>query len=143
VKWIVCPGCDTGKVVHDCAITCSPKCRNRVWRRRHGVGGRREKACGWCGAELIYLPQDKLPGIRQFCDHRCARQAWVFERAKQRTTVTRALDIAVRKLQGSRMPRMLAAAVVLAQLRDELAEHADRERVARVRAFLAKLPSTG
>jgi len=143
VKWIVCPGCDTGKVVGDCALACSPRCRNRVWRRRHGVGGRRAAVCGWCGAPLIYFSQDKLPGVRQFCDHRCARQAWAFERAKQRTTVAKALDIAVRKLQSSRMPRMLAAAVVLAQFRDEMAEQAKCERVARVRAFLANLPSAG
>lgn len=143
MKWIVCPGCNTGKVVHDCALVCSPTCRNRVWRRRHGVGGRRATVCGWCGEPLVYLSQDKLPGVRQFCDHRCARQAWAFERAKQRTTVTKALEIAVRKLQASRMPSLLAAATVLTRLRDELAEEADRERTARVNAFLAKLPPTG
>ena len=73
----------------------------------------------------------------------CARQAWVFERAKQRTTVTKALEIAVRKLQTSRMPGLLAAAVVLSQFRDELAEQAERERMVRIRAFLSKLPPTG
>lgn len=78
-------------------------------RRRHGLGGRRATVCSWCGEPLVYLSQDKFPGVRQFCDHRCARQAWVFERAKQRTTVTKALGIAVRKLQGSRMLSMLAA----------------------------------
>ena len=91
----------------------------------------------------MYLPQDKLPGIRRYCDHACARQAWLFERAKQRTTVAKALEIAVRKLQASRMPSMLAAAVVLARLLEEVAEQAERERMARVRAFLAKLPPTG
>ena len=81
--------------------------------------------------------------MRRYCDHACARQAWLFERAKQRTTVPKALEIAVRKLQTSRMPSMLAAAVVLAGLRDEVAEKAERDRVARVRACLTKLPPTG
>jgi hypothetical protein len=81
--------------------------------------------------------------MRRYCDHACARRAWLFERAKQRTTVTKALEIAVRNLQTSRMPSMLAAAVVLARLRDEVAELADRERAARVNAVLAKLPQTG
>lgn len=91
----------------------------------------------------MYMPQDKLPGIRQYCDHRCARRAWLFERAKQRTTVTKALDIAVRRLQNSRMPAVIAAAVVLAQLREEVTERATVERAARVQAFLSKLPRIG
>jgi hypothetical protein len=143
VKWIVCPGCDAGQVVQDLARSCSPKCRNRVWRRRHGVGGRREAFCAWCRAPLIYLPQDKLPGVRRYCDHGCARQAWLFQRAKERTTVSKALEIAIRRLQNSRMPIVLAAAVVLAQLRDDVNEREDVERGARVRAFLSKLPPTG
>jgi hypothetical protein len=57
--------------------------------------------------------------------------------------VTKALEIAVRKLQTSRMPSVLAAAAVLTRLRDQLAEEAERERAARVNAFLAKLPRTG
>jgi hypothetical protein len=81
--------------------------------------------------------------VRQFCDDRCARQAWAFERAKQRTTVTKALEIAVRKLQASRMPSIRAAATVLTRLHNELTEEAERERAARVHAFVTKLPSTG
>ena len=74
----------------------------------------------------MYLSQDKLPGVRQFCDHRCARHAWAFERAKQRTSVTKALEIAVRKLQTSRMPSMLAAAAGLrsAQVSPHVLRHA-------------------
>ena len=125
VKWIVCPGCNTGKEVQDSALSCSPKCRNRVWRRRHGVAGRREAFCAWCRAPLIYLPQDKLPGVRLYCDDECSRRASLFDRAKQHTTVTKALDIAVRRLQCSRTPRILAAAVVLAQFRNELREVAE------------------
>jgi hypothetical protein len=89
------------------------------------------------------MAQDKLPGVRQFCDDRCARRAWAFERAKQRTTVTKALEIAVRKLQASRMPSIRAAATVLTRLHHELTEEAERECAARVNAFFAKLPSTG
>jgi hypothetical protein len=81
--------------------------------------------------------------MRQLFDHRCARQAWAFERAKQRTTVTKALEIAVRRLQTSRMPTVLAAALALARLRDELTEQAESERAARVNACVAKLPRTG
>ena len=107
------------------------------------MGSRREVICGWCKATLIYMPQDKLPAVRQYCDHRCARRAWLFERAKGRIAVTKALDIAVRRLQNSCMPTVLAAAFVLSQLRDELTERAEIEHSARVRAFLSKLPPTG
>lgn len=41
------------------------------------------------------------------------------------------------------MPTVLAAAAVLAQLRDEVTERAEVERAARVKAFLSKLPPTG
>lgn len=143
MKWIVCPGCSTGKVVHDCALACSPKCRNRVWRRKHGTDGRRAEFCAWCRAPIIYLPQDKLPGVRRYCDHGCARRAWLFQRAKDRTTLTKALDIAIRRLESSRMPTELAAAAVLAQLRNDVKERAEVERAARLTAFLSKLPPTG
>ena len=125
VKWIMCPGCETGKMVQDSARSCSPKCRNRVWRKHHGIVGRRAAICAWCGSPLVYLPQDRLPGMRRYCDDRCAKRARLFARAKERTTVARALNIAVRRLQGSRTPTIVAAAAVLAQFRDELTEHAE------------------
>ena len=143
MKWIVCPGCSTRTFVHDSALSCSHKCRNRVWRRRHGINGQRAAFCAWCQAPLLYMPQDRLPGTRQFCDHQCARRAWSYERAKKRTTLTKALEIAVRRLECSRTPRIRAAAVVLAQLGDELTQGGEAERAARIEAFLSKVSVIG
>lgn len=67
-------------------------------------------ASQWCRAPLISMPQDKLPGIRHYCDHQ---------------------------------PSVLAAVVLLGQLRNERTLHAEVERAARVNAFLSKLPPTG
>jgi hypothetical protein len=143
VKWIVCPGCDKGRVVADSASSCSTRCRNRVWRRRHGVVGRRAEQCGWCGSRLIYLPQDRLPGVREYCDDRCASQARLFARARECMTLLKALNSAVRRLQNSRTPSVRAAALVLAHLRDKLTERVEVERVGRVKVFLSKLPPAG
>lgn len=139
MKSITCPGCEKAKEVPDSALACSPKCRNRVWRRRHGVGGQRASVCGWCGAVLLYLPQDRLPGIRKYCDDRCARDAWRFARAKERMTLVKALNIAARRLCSGRVPSVLAAGLALAQLRDQLSDDIELERAARVAAFLSKL----
>ena len=139
MKWIVCPGCDKGHVVADSASSCSTRCRNRVWRRRHGVIGRRAKVCGWCGSPLIYLPQDRLPGVREYCDDRCANQARLFARAMGRMSVIHALNTAVRRLQSSRSPTVAAARVTLARLRDELREQVEADKVARIQSFLSKL----
>jgi hypothetical protein len=66
VKWILCPGCDEYRFVHFRARTCSGACRNRVWRRRHGVVCRRRAFCAWCKEPLLYLPQDWKPGVRSY-----------------------------------------------------------------------------
>ena len=116
MKWIVCPGCDKARVVHPSARTCSAKCRNRVWRRAHGAVPRRLESCAWCGAPLLYLPQDRLPAFRSYCHRRCARQAWLVERAKRSMTCDRAVTIAIRALRRSRCPHHLAAAAALSEL---------------------------
>jgi hypothetical protein len=52
----------------------------------------------------------------------------------------KALDIAVRRLSKSRMPSIRAAALTLAELRQELVERQELERAARIAAFQSKLP---
>jgi hypothetical protein len=115
VKWITCAGFDDQKVVHDSARSCSTRCRNRVWRRRHGIPPAewRLASCAWCASPLLYMPQDRLPNARPYCDDKCARQAWLGARARKFMTATKALDIAIRRLRKSRMPTVLAAAFTL------------------------------
>jgi hypothetical protein len=86
------------------------------------------------------MPQDRLPGIRQYCDDRCATKARLFTKARERMTVVKALSTAVRRLSNSRMPVVVAATAVLAELRDQLVDSVEAERATRVAAFLAKLP---
>jgi hypothetical protein len=89
------------------------------------------------------MPQDRLPGVRQYCDDHCANQARLFLRASERMTVLKALNAAVRRLGNSRTPTVLAAAQVLAHLRDNLTQRAEVERVEHVKVFLSKLPPAG
>ena len=54
---------------------------------------------------------------------------------------TRALEVAIRRLQKGRMPSMRAAAAVLADLRDELLAGEELSRAARVTPVDTRLPS--
>ena len=121
MKWILCTGCHQWKVVADRAVYCSHRCRSRAWRRRHGfpTGDRRE-FCVWCGHPLVYLPQDRLPPKRLHCDSICARKSRLMARGRKSMNRTRALDVAIRRLQRAGMPSMRAAAAVLVDLRNEL-----------------------
>jgi len=96
------------------------RCRNRVWRWAHGAVPKRLESCAWCGAPLLYMPQDRLPGCRLYCDTRCARQAWLLRRAARSMSSLRAVEIAIRKLRKSRYPRHLAAASALVELQRQL-----------------------
>src|SRR5207245_10739808 len=140
MKWITCPACDEQKVVQDSARSCSPRCRNRVWRRRHGLSDGRSASCAWCNSPLLYMPQEKFPGVRRCCDRRCARRAWLFARARRMLATTRAVEIAFRRLRKSRTPSVRAAAFTLADLHRELTDREQAERAARVAAFLSRLP---
>jgi hypothetical protein len=142
MKWITCSGCDERKVVPHAASFCSPKCRNRVWRRRRGIAAanRCRAFCACCDSPLVYMPQDRLPAARSYCDNRCARQAWLTARARALMTSIKALDIATRRLRKSRKPTILAAAFALADLRQELLDQQEADRTARVAAFVSKLP---
>src|SRR5215204_3919829 len=120
MKWILCPGCDEWKLLSRHALSCSCRCRNRVWRRAHGVIPKRLENCAWCGAPLLYMPQDRLPGCRRYCHTGCAHQARPARRAERSMTTARALEIAIRRLRKSRQPRHRAAAAVLVGLQREL-----------------------
>jgi len=120
MKWILCAGCGEHKLMSRNARCCSARCRNRVWRRARGAGCGRLQFCAWCGSPLLYLPQDRLPAVRRFCHGGCARKAWLVERAERSMTCAGALEVAIRSLRRSRYPRVLAAAVVLAELHREL-----------------------
>jgi hypothetical protein len=136
----MCAGCDEQKLVHARASFCSANCRNRVWRQRHGAGNRRREFCAWCNSPLLYMPQDRLPAVRRYCDDTCARHAWLVARARQRMTAIKPLDVAVHRLRKSLMPTVLAAAFTLVELRRELADCQQADSAARVAAFLSKLP---
>ena len=142
MKWITCLGCDEQRLVHRRASFCSAKCRNRVWRRRHGiaVGNGRQAFCAWCDSPLLYMPQDRLPAVRRYCHDKCARQAWLVARARKSMNSIKALDIAISRLRKSRMPTVLAAGSALADLRYELVERQEVERAERIVAFQSKLP---
>ena len=120
MKWIICPGCDQWKLLSRRARSCSGRCRNRVWRWAHGAAPKRLESCAWCGAPLLYMPQDRLPGCRLSCDMRCARRAWLVRRAAQSMSSLRAVEIAIRKLRKSSYPRHLAAASALVELQHQL-----------------------
>jgi hypothetical protein len=120
MKWIICPGCAEWKLLSRHARSCSGRCRNRVWRWAHGAAPTRLESCAWCGAPLLYMPQDRLPGCRLYCDTRCARQAWLLRRAARSMSSLRAIEIAIRKLRKSRQPRHLAAVTALAELQRQL-----------------------
>lgn len=121
MKWITCPGCDRLRLVHPSARACSGACRTRLWRRRRrGAINRRLEACAWCDAPLLYLPQDRLPAVRRYCDSRCARRAWLAARARQKMTRSKALEVAIGRLRRSRQPTVLAAALVLADLVEDM-----------------------
>jgi hypothetical protein len=142
MKWITCLGCDEQRLVHHRASFCSTKCRNRVWRRRHGiaVGNGRRAFCAWCDSPLLYMPQDRLPAVRRYCHDKCARQAWLVARARKSMNSIKALDIAIRRLRKRRMPTVLAAGSSLADLLHDLVERQDDERAARIVAFQSRLP---
>lgn len=120
MKWIACPGCGDYKRVRSSARTCSNRCRNRIWRQAHGRSGHRLEFCLWCKTPLLYMPQDRLPGVRRFCDSTCARKAWLLPRAERQLTCVAALDIAIRRLQRTRYPRHLAAVERLVDLKRDL-----------------------
>lgn len=120
MKWILCPGCDRWRLVAQCARACSVRCRNRLWRRAHGVTPKRLDNCAWCGAPLLYMPQDRLPGCRRYCHAGCARQARLLRRVERSMTTARAIEIAIGRLQKSRHPRHRAAAATLVELQREL-----------------------
>ena len=120
MKWIVCPGCEQWKLLSRRARSCSCRCRNRVWRRAHGVMPNRLESCAWCGAPLLYMPQDRLPGVRRYCDADCARRARQLRRAERLMTNARAVEIAIGRLQKSRYPRYRAAAPALVELHRQL-----------------------
>ena len=117
MKWIVCAGCGDQKLVRRSARVCSVRCRNRVWRRARGADtGRRLQFCAWCNAPLLYMPQDRLPAFRRYCDATCARKAWLVRRAQRSMSSISALEIAIRRLRKSRYPRLIAAASALAEV---------------------------
>jgi hypothetical protein len=120
MKWIICPGCDQWKLLSHRARSCSCRCRNRVWRRAHGVIPKRLANCAWCGAPLLYMPQDRLPGCRRYCHAGCAHQARLARRAERSMTNARAIEIAIGRLRKSRYPRLRAAAAALEELQREL-----------------------
>lgn len=120
MKWIACPGCGDYKRVRSCARSCSNRCRNRIWRQTHGRKGHRLEFCAWCKTPLLYMPQDRLPGVRRFCDHSCARKARLAGRIQKQLTCVGALEIAIRRLQTSRYPRHLVAAETLLELKRDL-----------------------
>ena len=120
MKWIACPGCGDYKRVRCSARSCSNRCRNRIWRQTHGRSGHRLEFCAWCKTPLLYMPQDRLPGVRRFCDASCARKAWLAARAEKQLTCVGALEIAIRRLQRSRYPRHLVAAERLLDLKRDL-----------------------
>ena len=62
-------------------------------------------------------------------------------RALKSMNTIKALDLAIRRMQKSRMPSMRAAATVLAELRVELAAAEESARVAKLAAFRSRLPS--
>jgi hypothetical protein len=55
-------------------------------------------------------------------------------------TTIKALDIAIRRLTKSRMPTVLAAALTLSNLREEMVDREESAREARIVAFRSKLP---
>ena len=120
MKWILCAGCDEYRLVAAQARSCSPRCRNRLWRRAHGVSVKRLPYCAWCQAPLLYLPEDRLPSRRRYCDQRCARKAWLVARARRDLTSIAALQIAIRTLRRSHSPHHLAAAHALSGLQREM-----------------------
>ena len=120
MKWILCPGCDEWKLLSRHARSCSCRCRNRVWRRAHGVIPKRLENCAWCGTPLLYMPQDRLLGCRRYCHAGCARQARLLRRAARSMTNARALEVAIARLQKSRYPRHRAAAAALVELQRQL-----------------------
>jgi len=69
---------------------------------------------------LLYMPQDRLPGCRHYCDAGCAQQARRVRRAERSMTNARALEIAIDRLQASRQSRHRAAAAALVELQREL-----------------------
>jgi hypothetical protein len=143
MKWIICSGCEDWKLVPRSARFCSVRCRNRVWRRKHGAEpGRRLQFCAWCNAPLLYMPQDRLPAVRRYCTDRCARKAWLAARAQTSMTSVGALEIAIHRLQKSRDPRVAAAASVLTELHRQLVDGVAPLRVddAASRAACPNLP---
>jgi hypothetical protein len=120
MKWVICPGCDKWKLLSRRARSCSCRCRNRVWRRAHGVMPRRLENCAWCGAPLLYMPQDRLPGCRRYCHAGSAHQARLVRRAQRSMTNARAIQMAIERLHKSRQPRHRAAAAALVELQREL-----------------------
>jgi len=104
------------------------------------MANRRARFCAWCNSPLIYMPQDRLPAFRRYCDDTCARQAWLLARARQLMTGIKALDVAVRLLRRSRKPTVQAAGFTLADLRRDLVDRCADERVVRIAAFHSKLP---
>jgi hypothetical protein len=125
MKWIACPGCGDYKRVRSSARSCSNRCRNRIWRQTHGRSGNRLEFCAWCKAPLLYMPQDRLPGVRRFCDDSCARKAWLAARIQKQLTCVGALEVAIRRLQRSRYPRYLVAAERLLDLKRDLLTQED------------------
>ena len=62
-------------------------------------------------------------------------------RGRKSMSKTRALEVAIRRLQKGRMPSMRAAAAVLANLRDELLDCEESIRAATVVPLKTRLPS--
>jgi hypothetical protein len=142
MKWILCTGCRQWKVVDHRAVYCSHRCRSRAWRRRRGfpTGDRRE-FCVWCGHPLVYLPQDRLPAKRLHCDSMCARKSRLMARGRNSMSRTRALEVAIGRLQKGRMPSMRAAAAILVDLRNELLTSNESSRAVKISLLKTTLPS--
>ena len=104
------------------------------------MANRRARFCSWCNSPINYMPQDRLPAFRRYCDDICARRAWLLARARHLMTGLKALDVAVRLLRRSRKPTVQAAGFALADLRRDLVVRYAEERVVRIAAFHSKLP---
>jgi hypothetical protein len=140
MKWILCTGCQQWKVVADRAVYCSHRCRSRAWRRRHGFPpGDRREFCVWCGHPLVYLSQDRLPPKRLHCDSVCASKSRHMARRRDAMSRTRALEVAIRRLQKGRMPLLRAAAAVLVDLRAELLAHEESSSAAKISLLKTRL----